>query len=52
MPNFDRSGKIIIDSLKANQDWYVGHGDVPQAINLDEVYDTSYIDYANGVIGG
>jgi NitT/TauT family transport system substrate-binding protein len=52
MPNFDHNGKIIIDSVKANQDWYVGHGDVPQPINLDEVYDTSYIDYANGVIGG
>jgi NitT/TauT family transport system substrate-binding protein len=52
LPNFDRNGKIIIDSLKANQDWYVAHGDVPQAINLDEVYDTSYIDYATSVLGG
>jgi NitT/TauT family transport system substrate-binding protein len=52
MPNFDRNGKIIIDSLKANQDWYVGHGDIPTPVNLDQVYDTTYIDYANGVLGG
>jgi NitT/TauT family transport system substrate-binding protein len=35
LPNFDQNGKIIIDSLKANQDWYVGHGDVPTPIDLD-----------------
>jgi NitT/TauT family transport system substrate-binding protein len=51
LPNFDRDGKIIIDSLKANQDWYVGHGDIPQPVDLDQVYDTSYIEYASGVLG-
>jgi NitT/TauT family transport system substrate-binding protein len=52
LPNFDPNGKIIIDSLKANQDWYVGHGDVPTPIDLDKVYDTTFIDYAVSQLGG
>jgi NitT/TauT family transport system substrate-binding protein len=51
LPNFDRDGKIIIDSLKANQDWYKGHGDVQTPIDLDKTYDTQYIDYAVSVLG-
>jgi NitT/TauT family transport system substrate-binding protein len=51
LPNFDPNGKIIIDSLKANQDWYVGHGDVPTPIDLDKVYDTTFIDYAASQLG-
>jgi NitT/TauT family transport system substrate-binding protein len=52
LPNFDPNGKILIDSLKANQDWYVGHKDVPTPIDLDKVYDTTFIDYAVSQLGG
>jgi NitT/TauT family transport system substrate-binding protein len=48
---FDPNGGILLDPLKTNQQWYVDHGFIPTPINLDTVWDPTYVDYAVGVLG-
>jgi NitT/TauT family transport system substrate-binding protein len=51
LPAFDPDGRIILDSLKANQEWYVNHGDVKTPVDLERIYDPSYAEYAVGILG-
>ncbi|MBI2755881.1 MAG: ABC transporter substrate-binding protein [Chloroflexi bacterium] len=48
---FDTNGAIILDALKANQQWYVENGYVQTPINMDAAWDPQYVDYATGLIG-
>ncbi|MBV9542816.1 MAG: ABC transporter substrate-binding protein [Chloroflexi bacterium] len=48
---FDANGAILLDSLKANQQWYVDHGFIQTPVNLDAAWDGTYTEYALGVIG-
>jgi hypothetical protein len=48
---FDANVGILLDPLKTNQQWYVDHGFIPTPINLDTVWDPTYVDYAVGVLG-
>jgi NitT/TauT family transport system substrate-binding protein len=50
-PSMDPNGRILLDSLKVNQQWYVDHGAIPTPVNLDQVWDPGYTDYAIGVLG-
>jgi NitT/TauT family transport system substrate-binding protein len=50
-PSMDPNGLILIDTLKVNQQWYVEHGDMQTPVDLEQIYDTSFADYALSVIG-
>jgi len=51
MPTFDPNGGILLDDIKANQQWWVDHGDLPTAVDLDQIYDRTFIDYAVSALG-
>ena len=51
LPGFDPNGQLQLDAIKANQQWYVDHGDVKNPVDVDKVYDPQYLDYALGVLG-
>jgi NitT/TauT family transport system substrate-binding protein len=48
---FDANGAILLDALKFNQQWYVEHGAIPTPVDLDQVWDPTYTDYAISVLG-
>lgn len=48
---FDANGQVLLDTLKFNQQWYVDHGAIPNPVNLDQVWDPTYTDYALSVLG-
>jgi len=41
----------FLDAVKANQQWYVEHGDVKNPIDVDKIYDPQYLDYAVSTLG-
>jgi NitT/TauT family transport system substrate-binding protein len=51
VPAMDPNGQMLVDSVKAQQQWYVENGFVPTAVNVDEYFDPSYAEYAVSVIG-
>lgn len=51
VPGFDPNGEILIDDLKENQQWWVERGAIPTPVDLDRIYDHTYLDYALGVVG-
>jgi NitT/TauT family transport system substrate-binding protein len=51
LPGFDPNGQLLLDPLKSNQQWYVDHGDVKTPVNIDQVYDPSYLQAALSVLG-
>jgi NitT/TauT family transport system substrate-binding protein len=48
---FDSNGAILLDALKFNQQWYVEHGAIPTPVDLDQVWDPTYTEYAISVLG-
>jgi hypothetical protein len=48
---FDANGEILLGSLKESQQWYVSRGFIQTPVNLDKVWDSTYVDYATGVVG-
>ena len=50
-PAFDPNGSVFLDAIKANQQWYVEHGDVKNPIDVDKIYDPQYLDYAVSTLG-
>jgi NitT/TauT family transport system substrate-binding protein len=48
---FDPNGAILLDALKFNQQWYVEHGAIPTPVDLDQVWDPTYTEYAISVLG-
>ncbi|HZR98546.1 MAG TPA: ABC transporter substrate-binding protein [Chloroflexota bacterium] len=51
VPAMDPNGQMLVDSVKAQQQWYVENGFVPTPVNVDEYFDPSYAEYAVSVIG-
>jgi hypothetical protein len=48
----DTDGMVDADSLRRQQDWYVAHGLVKTAANIDEVVDNSFAQRARSVLAG
>jgi NitT/TauT family transport system substrate-binding protein len=48
----DTDGLVDADSLRRQQDWYVAHGLVKTAANIDEVVDNSFAQRARSVLAG
>ena len=46
LPAFDVNGQMNLKSLHETQQWFVDHNYVPSAVDLSNVIDTSYLDYA------
>jgi NitT/TauT family transport system substrate-binding protein len=51
VPAFEPNGQMNVQSIKDLQQWYVDNGLVQTPAALDEFFDTSYLDYALGVVG-
>jgi NitT/TauT family transport system substrate-binding protein len=43
MPGIDPNGALNLESLDADQEWWVGAGYQQRKVNLDEVVDTSFL---------
>ena len=51
VPLVDPNGQMIVETVKDLQQWFVDNGFVPTPVNVEEYFDTSYIDYAVSVLG-
>ncbi|MDE3075183.1 MAG: ABC transporter substrate-binding protein [Chloroflexota bacterium] len=51
LPGFDANGEVLIEAVKSAQQWYVEHGDVKTPVDLDKVYDPSFLQHAWSVAG-
>ena len=51
MPYVNPDGRINTADVRAQQDWYVGQGQVQQPANLDQVVDNQFAEFALGVLG-
>jgi NitT/TauT family transport system substrate-binding protein len=51
VPAMDPNGQMLVDTVKAQQQWYVENGYVSTPVNVDEYFDPSYAEYAVSVIG-
>jgi NitT/TauT family transport system substrate-binding protein len=51
VPAFSPNGEMNVQSIKDLQQWYVDNGFVQNPVQLDEFFDTSYLDYALSVVG-
>ncbi len=52
MPTIHPDGKIQIQSLKDDQEWYLQNGYQKTRIDLETAVDTTYVDYAVKQLGG
>jgi NitT/TauT family transport system substrate-binding protein len=50
-PGLDPNGKVLIEGIKADQDWYSKKGLVKNKININDIIDTSYSDNALKILG-
>jgi len=46
----DADGLVDAESLKHQQDWYIAHGFVKTAANVDEVVDNSFVQHAKSTL--
>ena len=44
-------GYLNLDKMATYQDWFLEHGLVTQKVDLNQVVDHSFLDYANGILG-
>jgi NitT/TauT family transport system substrate-binding protein len=51
MPAVNPDGRINAADVKAQQDWYVGRGEVQQPIDVTQAVDNSFADFALSVLG-
>jgi NitT/TauT family transport system substrate-binding protein len=51
MPGLDPDGRVNKDALKADQAYYIEIGKQQAAVNIDELVDTSFIQYATQQLG-
>jgi NitT/TauT family transport system substrate-binding protein len=51
VPAIDPNGRMIVQTVKDLQQWFVDNGFVQTPVSLDEYFDTSYADYAVSVLG-
>jgi NitT/TauT family transport system substrate-binding protein len=51
MPGFDPNGELLIDALKDQQQWWVDRAILDAPVDLDRIYDRTYLDYAYTVVG-
>jgi len=51
MPYVNPDGRINVADVRAQQDWYVAQGQVPQPANVDQVVDNRFAEHAVGVLG-
>jgi NitT/TauT family transport system substrate-binding protein len=51
MPSVNPDGRINAADVRTQQDWYVGRGEVQQAIDVDQAVDNSFADFALSVLG-
>jgi NitT/TauT family transport system substrate-binding protein len=47
----DPNGSLNVDSLRALQHWYLERGDLTSEVDMDQVVDPSFVDYAVGRLG-
>ncbi|MBI4321299.1 MAG: ABC transporter substrate-binding protein [Chloroflexi bacterium] len=52
MPGLDPDGRVMIDSLKFDQDWYMAKGFQKEKADIDKLVDTSFAKYAVEQLGG
>ncbi len=51
MPYVNPDGRINAADIRAQQDWFVSQGQVQQPVNVDQLVDNQYANYAVGVLG-
>jgi NitT/TauT family transport system substrate-binding protein len=51
VPAIDPNGQMIVETVKDLQQWFVDNGFVQTPVDVDQYFDTSYVDYALSVIG-
>jgi NitT/TauT family transport system substrate-binding protein len=51
VPAFSPNGEMNVQSIKDLQQWYVDNGFVQNPVQLDEFFDTSYLEYGLSVVG-
>ena len=51
MPSMNPDGRINVADVRAQQDWYVSQGQVQQPIDVDQVVDNRFAEFALGVLG-
>jgi len=51
LPGFDPNAGLLLDAVKTNLKWFVDHGDVKTAPDVEKIYDPRYLDYAMTVDG-
>jgi NitT/TauT family transport system substrate-binding protein len=51
MPAVNPDGRINAADVKAQQDWYVGRGEVQQPIDVAQAVDNSFAEFALSVLG-
>jgi NitT/TauT family transport system substrate-binding protein len=51
LPGFDPNGELLIGALKEQQQWWVDRAVLDAPVDLDRIYDRTYLDYALSVVG-
>lgn len=51
MPGIDPNGRVNIDSLAKQQNWFLARGSQKKGVDLSKVVDTQYVDWAVGQLG-
>jgi hypothetical protein len=51
LPALDPNGNVLVDDLRAQQDWYMANGYQTTAIDMTAAVDTSFIDAAVQQLG-
>lgn len=47
----DPNGRINVQGLKSDQEWYASHGMIKTKINIDQFVDQSFVDHATKTLG-
>jgi NitT/TauT family transport system substrate-binding protein len=50
-PGLNPDGALNVESMKNDMEWWVRAGRIKEAVSVDRVIDTSYVDYALQKLG-
>lgn len=50
-PGLNADGRLNVESLSFDADWYVSHGFLNEKVDLKQVVDHQYVDYAVSTLG-
>jgi ABC-type nitrate/sulfonate/bicarbonate transport system substrate-binding protein len=50
-PGLNPDGQVNVDSIAADQDWFLAHGVVRERLDVSQIVDMQFVDYAVGRLG-